>query len=94
MHTIQINDVSGPSSLAFQALIPLQVVLVVTIGEADDRTVAPDSAESHDQTRLVVYELTDAKEYEFGETVMSKIGDFVFEGCAEGFTVCADAPSR
>ncbi|KAL5501846.1 hypothetical protein ACEPAH_9107 [Sanghuangporus vaninii] len=78
MYTTRVND----------------VVLVVAIGEASDRSVAPDSAESHNLARIVVYELTDANEYEFGGAAISKIGDFVFEGCAEGFTISPDTSSR
>ena len=63
--------------------------IVWAVANADTLTAALDT-ESEDKTRITAFELSDYNQYHFGETKVSKLGDVVVSGKAEGVTVHQD----
>ncbi|KAH8114792.1 WD40 repeat-like protein [Phellopilus nigrolimitatus] len=66
-------------------------ILVIAVANADTRTVGLGSGETDDKARVVMFELSGARENEYNEIALTKIGDLVFSGRAEGVALCQDA---
>ncbi|THH09831.1 hypothetical protein EW145_g1735 [Phellinidium pouzarii] len=73
-----------------EVLAPIKSTLVVAVANADAHTTALDSGEADDQTRVVIFELSGLRKYEFGETTLLKLGDLLLDGSSKSIALYQD----